>query len=878
MRRAPALYRWLLRLHPRVFRREFGAEMEDTFVAHLAAARRRGAGAVAAVWVRGLRDLVVGALRERRSDGAGPSATRRRRGGGMGDWIMDLRYAARALRRRPALTVAAVVTLTLGIGATTAIFTLVNGMLFRPFGYDDEARLVQIWAQNPERGWTDVDVTLPDAWAWRQRTDAFADVAAYTYVGITDQSGDVPVRLDGVWHTPNLLPLLGVEPVLGRGLGEADAAEGAPAAVVVSHGYWERVLGADRDAVGTEVVLNGLPRTVVGVLPPDFRFLAMDADIFVPWQGDPHGASLDEHSWNAVGRLAAGATVASADGAVRAVSAAMAAEHPDSHEGFTASVITLRREMLGEIAERAAGVLLAAVGFVLLMACANVANLLLSRASERSGEMAVRAALGAGRGRLVRQLMAEALLLATVGGVGGAVVAVFGSRAMVAGLPSTLPAVFSFDLDVRVLAFSVGVVLLAALVFGLVPALRIARPAAELRGSGRGGLPRGRAAGGLVVLQTALAVVLLVGGVVMARGVVSLRTQEMGWDARGVLSARLSPRSADYPTGEEVEDFHTRVLDAVATVPGITAVGATQSMPLQGSNSVGSIRLAERDAGTEEVAVRITRLTPGYLDALDLHVLQGRDVTRADRAGAERVVLVNETFVARYLGGASPLDRTFVWDDDEAPLRIVGVVEDHIERAVDRPMEPSIYVPMAQMPAWTRTLVVRTTGDPSALAAPLRAAVAGVDPTVAVFDVLTMRERIADRLGGFDLLAGLMGAFALLSLVLGSVGIYGVTARAVARRTREIGLRLALGAEPSAVQRAIAGDALRAVAVGLAVGLALAVPLAGALRAMAAGIDTRSPVSFLPAVAVLLLVGGVGAWLPARRASRIDPVRTLSSE
>lgn len=877
MRRAPAPYRWLLALHPPAFRRAFGAEMEDTFAAHLAAARRRGPGSVAGVWVRGVRDLVVGAIRERRPGRGGP-AGEPRRGGGMSDLWMDLRYAARALRRRPALTGAAVVTLALGIGATTGIFTLVNGLLFRSFGYHDEAALVQIWSEHPERGWTDVDVTLPDAWAWRGRTDAFADVAAFTYVGVTDQSGEVPQRLDGVWHTPNLLSVLGVSPALGRDFTQADGAEGAPEVVLLSHGYWTRTLGGDPAALGTDVVLNGRARTIVGVLPPEFRFMALAADVFVPWQGDPVAAPLSEHGWQAVGRLAEGATAASAGEAVRAVSAAMADEHPDTHTGFTASVVGLRQEMLGDIAGRAAVVLLAAVGFVLLMACANVANLLLSRASERSGEMAVRTALGARRGRLVRQLMVEALLLAGVGGVAGAVLAVFGSRAVIAGLPSTLPAVFSFDLDGRVLAFTAGVVLLAALVFGLAPAFRTARLAADLRAGGRGGPGRSRAAGGLVVVQTALAVVLLVGGVVMARGVVALRTQEMGWNADGVLTARLSPRTADYPTGDEVEDFHRRVLAAVGAIPGVEAVGATQSMPLQGQNWVGSIRIVGRDPDSDEVPVRITRVTPGYFEALDLEVRAGRDVAEADRAGAGRVALVNQTFVARYLGGAAALDRSFVWDDDAAPLRIVGVVEDHIERAVDRPVEPSIYVPMAQMPAWTRTLVLRASGDHAATASALRRAVAGVDPTVAVFDVATMRDRIADRMGGFDLLAQLMGAFALLSLVLGAVGIYGVTARAVARRTREIGVRLALGAEPAAVQRSIAGHAVRRVAVGVVLGVALAFPLVGALRAMAAGIDPYAPGSFLPAVAALLAVGALGAWLPARRASRIDPVRTLAAE
>ncbi|MBT8335985.1 MAG: ABC transporter permease, partial [Gemmatimonadetes bacterium] len=694
---------------------------------------------------------------------------------------------------------------------------------------------------------------------------------------VTDRGEDVPARLDGLWHTVNLLEVLGVEPALGRGFGPDDGREGASDAVLVSHGYWVRSLGADRNALGREVVLNGVPRTVVGVLPEGFRFLAVPVEVFIPYAGDPSDGAPDQHSWQAVGRLADGATLESAGAAVREVSADLARRHPETHEGFTASVIGIRAELLGEVAGTAAVVLLGAVGFVLLMACVNVANLLLSRSRERQGEMAVRTALGATRRRLVRQLMAEALLLSVVGGVGGAVIAIWGHRAIVGGLPSATPPALTFDFDVRVLLFSAGVVIASALLFGLVPALRTVQPAGDLREAGRGGTAR--ATGGtLVVVQTALAVVLLAGGVAMTRGVISLHGQERGWSAEGVLTARLSPRSADYPDAASVTDFHAAILAAVRAVPGVEGAGAASSIPLQGSNQVAAIDLASAVDGRSDLPVRVTRLVPGYLDALRIGVRAGRDVTASDRLDTEPVALVNQSFVQRYLGGGDALDATFTWGSAEGPVRIVGVVENHIERAIDRPLEPSLYVPMAQLPTWTRTLVVRTSADPAALVPALRAAVARVDPAVPLFDVQTMPERVSERMAGFDLLAKLMGAFAVVSLALGAVGIYGVTARAVARRTREIGLRLALGADPGAVRRRIVGQSLRRVTLGMVLGLLLAVPLVGALQGLVVGIDPRSPASFVPAVLVLLAVAALGAWLPARSASRIDPARALAAE
>ncbi len=849
--------------------------MEDTFVGHLGAARQRGAWAVARVWLRASWDAARSGLRERGLRDAWDGNSNQRGGEGMRSVLSDLRYALRALARRPVLTVAAAGTLALGIGANTAIFSIVNGLLFRPLPYADADRLVQVWAEQPERGWSHTDVNLADAWDWRARAGVFQDLAVYGSTRPVLTGGDHPEQLAGVVTTPGFLGILGVRPALGRDFVESDAGPDAPSVVILTDGFWQRRFGGDPDVLGSEIVLNEQPRTVVGILPRDFRFMDSPMDVLAPLTEDPSTASRSDHNMEAVARLRDGVDLGAARRAVNEVARALQAEHPDTNDGWVASVIPLRDEILGPVAKQASLVLSAAVGFLLLMACVNVANLLLARADSRQGEMAVRTALGAGRGRLVRQMLTESAVLSLVGGISGMALAEWGRRYIVAGLPANLPPSLSFEMDWRVLAFALTVTLGSALAFGLVPALRTAQPAGDLR-QGRRVAGGGRAGGTLVVVQTALAAVLLVAGIVMARSIVGMQSQDFGWAPDGVVYMRVTPPQSRYESSEELDALY-RDLDArLEALPGVTAAGEIQSAPLQGSNWATTVQVpggGDRQA-EEELPARLSYVSDTYFRTMGLEVRSGRGLESSDAAD-DAAVVVNEAFQRRYLPVRDPVGASLVLSDGSS-VSVVGVVQDHVERGVDRPFEPSLYRPMRGSGVRVRTVVVKAATDAAAVIPSLQEAVWAVDRDIPVSDVRTLDDWIVERVGGFRIIAELMGAFGVLSLVLGAVGIWGVTAYAVGRRTHEIGVRMAMGADRGSVLRMVVGQGARRVILGLVLGLALAVPAVGALRTLAVGVDPRDPAVFALVMAVLAGVSFLASWLPARRASGVDPVRALS--
>jgi predicted permease len=868
-------------------REAWGDEMEESFARLWELERARGGRMrSAAVLVAGVADVVAGGVRARLRalrrragrDGRQDAGRWERRASGMMAMLADVRYALRTLGRQPLFAAAAVVTLTLGIGANTAIFSLVHGLMLRPLPYPEADRLVIAWSANPERGWKRTDVSPADAWDWRAGVSSLEDLAVIDQASLSLTGTDRPERLEGRRITHNGLSIFGVEPVAGRDFTEADAQPGAPAVAIVSWGFWQRHFGGARTVVGSEIELDGDPHTVIGITPEWFLYPDDDQPaVYVPLRGDPTSYSRTNHAFNAIGRLVPGATVERASREVAQIAAALAAEHPESNRGWIAYVSGLQADLVGDVGRQASIVLMAAVVFVLLMACVNVGNLVLARGNGRQQEMAVRAALGARRGRVVRQLLTESLVIGVTGGLLGVLLAFWGARAIALALPENVPTVFRFDVDLPVLGFALIATLLATIAFGLWPAIRSSAGAnlALRERAGTTGRRAHRLGGTLIVVQTALAVVLLVGGGILMRSVTAMQHQERGYDIENVLMLRITPLVARYADDDAMNAYYNAVLERVRAVPGVTAAGTIQSLPLRGSNNVNTFTVEGEPALDEGYPARMGYLSTGYLDAMRIPLLRGRAFTDADRGDAPRVALVNESLARQRFGEADVIGRGIRVDDEV--WTIVGVVADMRERSVSSPPEPSIYLPVAQAPVRTRSFAIRTVADPATIAEDVQHAIWSVDADQPVYELQPMTALVRMRVGGFRLIATLMLVFAAISLVLGAVGIYGVTAYAVGRRTNEIGVRIAVGAERGKIVGMIVRQGMTRAGLGLVIGLALALGMTRALTSLLVGVGPTDPVTFGSVVALLTMVTFLGTWLPARRAARLDAVRALSA-
>ncbi len=889
--RAERWFRRILSAYPPEFRHRYGAEMEEAF-RNLLRQEERLHGRVrwGAVWMRTVWDTAVHGVRLRwgrgrvgRRDESGAVAQGAGTGGRdfVGGLVADVRYAVRALRRKPVFALTAVGTLALGIGANTSIFNIVNGLLLRDMPYERSDELVHIWSQNTERGWFKTDIPLVDAWDFGQRTSAFADVAVFNRQSFTLTGTDRPERMGGHGVTPNMFSVLGVSPALGRDFSDADGQTSAPAVAILSHGFWQRRMGGDRGALGATINLDGEPTTIVGIMPEGFPFIDTRPDVWVPLRGHPADARRGNHSHVAVARLAPGVSVDRARRDVAQVALALEEEHPETNRGWTADVIPVQRSHLGDIGARAALVMMAAVGFVLLMACTNVANLLLARANGRRLEMAIRSAMGAGRVRMLRQTLIESLVLALAGGVLGGLLAIWGTRAIVRGLPSNIPPIFTFEMDGTVLAFTAAVSVVAALLFGLAPAIRSSRlTGSELRDGGRSGPgARGRRFGGfLVVAQTALAVVLLIGGGVMVRSVMGMARLDLGYEAEGLMTFRISPGEARYEDKPAVTAFHDELIERIDAVPGVERSGAVYVLPLSGSNTVGSFVLEGEDP-SDPVArypARFNYVSPGYFETMGIARIAGRTITLADDADAPPVIVVNETLVSRHLGDGNAVGRRLVLDG--TLFEIVGVVADHFERSLADPVQPGVYFPIRRFTGRTRTVVVRASGDPAALVPSLRAVALEMDGDLPIYGVQPMVDNVTRVVGPYVLMAQLMGGFALISLLLGAVGIYGVMSYGVGQRTNEIGVRMALGAARREVRTMVVRSGMGRAALGIGFGLALAFGVTRAMSSLLVDVSPTDPLVFGSVTALLLAVAFLGSYLPAMRASAVNPVDALSQE
>jgi len=797
----------------------------------------------------------------------------------------DLRRAGRALTRRPGFACVAVLTLALGIGANSAIFTVLYGVLLAPLPYPEPDRLARIWTQFPEDGRLRFAASAAEFLDYRDETRVFDRVAAWACGNVVLSGEGTPESYRGCGSTAELWPVLGVKAAAGRLFAPADDLPGAEPVVLLSHGLWQRRYGGSPSVIGRRLHIDGTPATIVGVLPEGFG-LQPDADLWAPLGLDR--AAIQErsgHFLQVVGRLTPGATL---DGA-RAEMAAVTARwerlydhaHPMSAEPFSEAFISAARTPLWMLA--------GAVGLVLLIACANVAGLLLARGEARRREMAVRAALGASSGRLVSQILAESVLLAFAGGALGLLLGAWGVEVLLDQLGTALPRAAEIGVGGAVLAFTAGVSLVTVLVFGLLPGMRAARAAlaGDLRSGDRAG-SRSRLRGALVIAEVALAVVLVVGSGLLLRSLWNLLDVDPGFDPEGIVAVRLELPSARYPERADLVPFFPQLVERLSALPGISEVGVTTSLPLaEGLRPEGFRRLdRDRRAGQEASSMGYVAVSPRYFHTLRIP-LRGRDFTDADRASAPRVAIVDEALARAYFPGEDPLGQQIqilASRPDDVPFEIVGVAGEIRHEGLREEPQPTVYVPHAQAiehgfrPPRSAVAAIRAETAAFDLTAALRREVARMDPELAISDLGSLDGLRRTSVAQPRLLAGLLGAFSILALVLAAVGLYGLMAQVVGQRRREMGVRMALGAGRGMVVRRVVGQGLRLTVVGLVLGWLASLGAGRVLRSQLFGVGTADPASFAVTGMLLVLVALAACWLPARQAARVQPAEVLRSE
>jgi putative ABC transport system permease protein len=793
----------------------------------------------------------------------------------------DLRYAVRALLRQPGFTAAVVLTLALGIGANTAIFSVVNGVLLRPLPYPNDAQLMMVRTRFAS-GQTET-ASLPDYTDWKAQSSSFSRVSAYASSNDNLAAvGGEPERVPSARVLPDFFATLGVSPAAGRWFLPEEFVFGAHRVVVLSHGLWQRRFGANRSIIGQTITLNARPYTVVGVAPESMRLPAR-AQLWSPYAYDPAGRAPGRRSdfLAVIARLRPGVTEARAQADMDAVGRHLAEAYPPTNQGVGVDVVSLHDRLVGSI-RPALLVFTAAVALVLLIACANVANLLLARATSREREMAVRAALGAGRKRLVRQMLTESLVLSAAGGALGLLLAWWGVQALKAAAPPTLPRLDEVALDPMALGFTALAVIVTGLLFGLAPAMRGSAFALHttLSAGGRAGIGGGRGErlrGVLVVAQVALALILLVGSGLLVRTFSRLQQVDLGFDSGHVLTAQIVLPGAKYTGGEQQAAFFNSLRERLASTPGVQVVGLSTDVPLTGGYNYITFDVVGRPApgpGETSPDAVPTTASPEYFSALKIPLQAGRLFDGTDVPNAPQVAIVNRELVQKHFGGRNPIGERITFgnpSDSTGWLTIVGVVGSTRLEGVGLETYPQVFTPLAQSPVPFLYVVARTIGDPLAFAPVLRRELAALDPAQPISDVASMDERAASSVAQFKLNSIIVTLFAAVALVLASVGIFAVISYAVAQRTREIGIRMALGAARLDVLRLIVRDGMTPAAVGVVIGAAGAFGATRLMRSLLYGVSATDPIVFGLVATMLVLVAVGACYLPARRAARVDP-------
>jgi putative ABC transport system permease protein len=814
----------------------------------------------------------------------------------------DLRFAFRQLIKNPAFTLIAVCTLAIGIGANTAIFSVVNALLLKPLPFPNAQQLLAV-------GMTDTrhpdianlgSLSYPDFFDFRDQNRTFSNLAVYRDRSGALTSNDGAVSVRGIKASAEFFDVVGVKPSLGRNFTRQDErAGGGPGGfkIVLSHEFWQRQFGGAQDVLGRVIELDRRPFTVVGVMPRGFQFPIQNDPIefyvtFAEDASNPDGSKpmteqRGAHSLEAIGRLKPGVSIAQAQSDLSAIAADLERKLPDTNANFGVAVKPLREELIGDV-RTALYVLFGAVVCVLLIANANVANLLLARASVRGKEMALRAALGASRARIIRQLLTESVLLSGLGGAVGLLFAQWGTEALVKAVPQTIPRISTIQLDAVVLGFTLLVCLVTGIIFGLVPAWQASHidlNSSLKSGTRTGGEHRGRLRNGLVMAEVALALVLLICAGLLIQSFARLGRVQPGLRTDRLLTARIQLPEVAYPKNENIIAFFDQFLPRVRALPGVEDASAIVPLPLSGSNMVTTFDDAEHplpDGQQPGAPVRI--IATDYFQTAGVPLRAGRVFDQREQFDSAPVVIVNERFAQKYFPGQNVVGKRikpgFAADDTGDKMReIVGVVGNVKHGALNKEDSPEMYLPATQIPFSIMSLVVRTSvADPASITSALRKELARMDPGIPLTSVRVFDEYISRSLARPRFNALLLSIFAGTALVLTAIGIYGVIAYSVAQRTNEIGIRIALGAAQSNIFRLIVGQAMMLVAISIMFGLAGAFAATRLLSSLLYGVSTRDPITFVSIVLIIALVAFLAAWLPARRASRIDPIQALRAE
>jgi putative ABC transport system permease protein len=807
------------------------------------------------------------------------------------DTARDLRVGLRSLGRSPGFAATTLLTLALGVGATTAVFTVVRGVLLRPLPFPEPDELTTVWLTNPRQG-IDEDITSwPNFADWRTQGTSFEHMVAVRSGTLALTGAGDPEELVVGVVTDGFFDMLGAPLLLGRGFRSDEVEQQAQRVTVLSHELWTRRFGSDATVVGRTIQFGGEGWEVIGVTTPGRRYPA-EAELWVPLnlESGPLAGLSEARSalWLPVmGRLADGVALESAQAEMSAVATRLAESYPDENQGMGITLEPLHETLVGDVRTPLL-VLLGAIGFVLLVACANVANLLMVRGVARNREMAVRLSMGAGRGRLVRQVVAESALLGVLGGAAGVLIAVVGVRGLLAVAPGALPRTGEVSIDAPVLAFALALSLATAFLFGLLPAIQVgaADPGTQLREGARGSADGsfGKLRPAFVAGQFAVAVVLLVGAGLLVRSFLALQAVDSGFEPEGVLVARIAPPAQRYADAEALRSFHARLLPELEAIPGVEGAAVISTVLLGRLPNMGGVTLESRPElaeSAERVNVTSDGLTPEAFRVLGMDRLAGRLPGPQDDAESTPVAVVNEAFVRAFLSDRDPLGERFVFGgpgEDPTWITIVGVVEDARRAGPDQDVRPAAFFPFDQFTSRVVDLLVRSSGDPAALAEPVRRTISRVDPDLPVRQLRTLESAMAEGLADRRFLTSLLAGFAAAGTLLAALGIYGVMAFVVGRRTREIGIRVALGAERGSILGSVLREAMGQAAVGLALGIAGAATLGGVLRAQLFGLEPTDPVTFAGACVALLAVALLASAIPAWRATRVDPTVALRSE